>query len=272
MSRSTKTTKAKAAKIAAGISGFLAMIIGIVVGGQGLFDAVSGLGGPSGPAYTSSPEPAPGALLSSGGDYVIVLGDAERAYEPSAPGVVEYCPLDELGRAACAYGELTPSLRNAAQSAGRQDITSDPSGWPRDNGEELIPALPDVSGSKDYNGWFWNRSHLVADSLGGDAVVENLVTGTRTQNVGSAQTDGQYSGGMARTEFMARDYLDSQADDSCPLYYAATPQYQGGELIPRSVRVDMVSCDGSIDIAVEVPNAANGWAIDYATGARERIG
>lgn len=35
-----------------------------------------------------------------------------------------------------------------------------------------------------YVGDFWNRSHLIADSLGGDALRVNAVTGTRTQNVG----------------------------------------------------------------------------------------
>lgn len=263
------TAGARAVKTLIGILGAAAVAVGVFVAGPGLTDAVGGLTGPGG-ASSSAPEPAPSALLTSGGDYVVVLGDAERVYEPSSAGVVEYCPLDSLGRTVCAYGELTASLRDAAKNTGRQDITVDPSGWPRDNGESTIPALADVEGSKDYNGWFWNRSHLVADSLGGDAVVENLVTGTRTQNVGSAQTQGQYSGGMARTELIARDYLDSQHDDSCPLYYAATPQYQGDELIPRSVRVDVLSCDGSINVAVEALNAANGWSIDYFTGARER--
>lgn len=234
---------------------------------------VSGIAGdPSAkpaPAAPAAPaEPAP--TVSETNDYVVRTGAAQINYKPSKPGVVEYCPLDGLGRAVCAYGELTASLRDAAKNTGRQDITVDPSGWPSDNGESLIPALPGVAGSKDYNGWFWNRSHLVADSLGGDALVVNLVTGTRTQNVGSVQISGQYSGGMARTELIARDYLDSQRDDSCPLYYAATPRYSGDELIPRTVQIDIRSCDATIDASYEVSNTANGWSIDYSTGMRER--
>lgn len=199
-------------------------------------------------------------------DYYTVIGDAEREYQPEEPGVIEYCSLDELERATCAYGELTSSLRDQAQQRGRLDITVDPVGWDH-NAETTIEALPDVEGSSDYNGWFYNRSHLIADSLGGEPEAENLVTGTRTQNVGSTQPDGEYAGGMAYTEVIARDYLDTQDADSCPLYYAATPVYQGQELLPRTVIVDIASCDGEIDQRVEVSNTAYGFEIDYTTAA-----
>lgn len=147
-----------------------------------------------------------------------------RTYTASE-GVISYCPLDELDRATCAFGELTPALRAEAQARGRQDITVDPAGWPSGpaaNREVTISALDDVSGSESYSGWFWNRSHLIADSLGADAVAENLVTGTRTQNVGSTQSSGQYAGGMAFTELIARDYLDSADASGCALYYPPT--------------------------------------------------
>ncbi len=204
-------------------------------------------------------------------DYYTVLGPAVFSYQVAQPGVISYCPLDELGRTVCAYGELTSSLRETAQQRGRQDIDVDPSGWPEggaSNTEVTIPALERIEGSQDYSGWFWNRSHLVADSLGGEATRENLVTGTRTQNVGSHQEQGQYAGGMAYTELLARDYLDAQADDSCPLYYAATPVYHDdAALIPQTVIVDVRACDGQIDQRVEVSNTANGFDIDYTTGA-----
>ena len=203
-------------------------------------------------------------------DYYSVVGIAVLDYRPSADGVVEYCPLDQLGRAVCAYGNLTSSQRQAASDAGRQDVNVDPSGWPQGadaNTEVTIPALPGVEGSRDYKGWFWNRSHLVADSLGGDAIAENLVTGTRTQNVGSTQVGGQFSGGMAYTELLARDYLDRNDGDACPLYYAATANYDGEQLIPSTVTVDVYSCDETINERVVVSNTANGFAIDYVTGA-----
>lgn len=206
---------------------------------------------------------APVALQLTG-DYYSVVGTAVREHEITT-GSISYCPLDELGRTTCAYGELTSSLRAEASGRDRQELLVDPSGWNGNNLEVTIPRV-DVIGSQDYTGWFWNRSHLIADSLGGDAVIENLVTGTRTQNVGSTQVNGQYAGGMAFTEGIARAYLDTGTGDSCPLYYAATPRYESLELIPHSVTVDIQSCDQSIDMRVEVLNAANGYAIDYVTG------
>lgn len=209
---------------------------------------------------TSSSAPVAGD--SGDEDYFTVTGTAVRDHEATA-GEVVYCDADNLGRATCAYGELTADLRSEAQARGRQDINVDPAGWPEDNAKVTIDPLVNVEDSREYNGWMWNRSHMIGDSLGGDPVVENLVPGTRPQNVGSAKN----SGGMAYTEVMARDYLDSAAAKDCSLYYAATPNYEGDELIPRTVTVDIQSCDKSIDERVEVENTANGFTIDYNTGA-----
>lgn len=207
----------------------------------------------------TEPDPVPTADQSS--DYYTVIGPAVRLYGDAGP-TVNTCDLDELDRATCAYVELTS--RDKSDSEG--DLP-DPAGWPEDNREVDIPALEGVEGSKPYHGWMMNRSHLVADSLGGPEVAENLVTGTRTQNVGSHQVDGQYAGGMAYTEKLARDYIDSGKAASCPLYYATTPEYSGDELVPRTVIVDIVSCDQSIDQRVEVSNTAAGWEIDYTDGS-----
>lgn len=198
-------------------------------------------------------------------DYYTIDGTAEHPYNVTRPGEVEYCPTDKLDRAVCAYGELTSSLRDQAQHRGRQDINVDPTGWGH-NAEVTIPAMPDQDGSEEYHGWLFNRSHLVADSLGGDPTEQNLVTGTRTQNVGSHQEHGQYAGGMAYTELIARDYLDEHDGDACPLYYAATPHYDGDDLVPTTVTVDIKSCNGKIDQHVVVANTAEGIDIDYATG------
>ena len=209
--------------------------------------------------FSNSPE----TNVDAENDYYHVTGTAERDYTPTY-GHVDYCEPDDLGRARCAFGELTADTRATAKERGRQDITADPAGW-NNNAEVHIPALPQVSGSTDYNGWMFNRSHLLADSLGGDPTMNNMVTGTRTQNVGSVNN----SGGMAYTETIARDYLDGtqgQDANACPLYYAATPNYSGDELLPRTVTVDIQSCDGDIDQRVVVDNTANGFGIDYLTG------
>ncbi len=44
---------------------------------------------------------------------------------------------------------------------------------------------------------------------------------------------------MAYAETKARDYLDNQDGSAVSLYYAVTPNYQGSELIPRTVTIDM---------------------------------
>lgn len=198
------------------------------------------------------------------GDYYTVAGAAQRDYNP-APGEVGYCDSDSLGRAVCAYGLLTADTRADAKARGREDIDVDPAGWPSHNSKVNIPALTQIAGSTDYNGWMFNRSHLLADSLGGAPTVQNLVTGTRTQNVGSVNN----TGGMAHTETQARDYLDGKAGadaNSCPLYYAATPNYTGDELVPRTVTVDIQSCDSVINERAIISNTANGHTINYMNG------
>lgn len=213
---------------------------------------------------TSTPAASP-SVSSPREDYYTVIGPAHHLYTPTQTDQVAYCPLDAHQRATCAYGLLTHTV--TPNSDGE---LPDPAGWPAHNRDVTIPALPTVKGSTAYHGWMFNRSHLVADSLGGDEITPNLVTGTRTQNVGSHHEQGQYAGGMAHTEVMARDYLATGRGRDCPLYYAATPQYIGSELIPRTVIVDIDSCDHQLNQRVEVSNTAAGWTIDYTTGSFTR--
>jgi DNA-entry nuclease len=77
-----------------------------------------------------------------------------------------------------------------------------------------------------YTGYFWNRSHLIADSLGGHAVRRNLVTGTRMQNVGSQR---DRDGGMAYCETKVRNWLYKHHTGS--VYYRAEPIYRKKELV-----------------------------------------
>ncbi len=230
-----------------------------------------------GPAASAGLVPAPSRLLNGAAtpststgpgtpanDYYTVQGRARHPYTPKRAGEVEYCSLDRLNRPVCAYGELTVDLRHRAQERGRQKIDVDPPGWGH-NREVDIPATA-VTGSRPYHGYLFNRSHLVADSLGGAPSRANIITGTRTQNVGSTQVDGQYAGGMAHTETLARDYLTHDRVRNCPLYYAATANYTGSELVPRTVTIDIASCNRTVDEHVVVPNTAAGFTIDYATG------
>lgn len=206
------------------------------------------------------------------GDYTAHEWSAEKApngYEVQSPAIIEHSPapgeyvytgLDSLGRTQAAYACVTGADYQRELSEDREDFGSDAdkiSGW--GHNEKVQLHFPS---GKVYNGYFYNRSHLIADSLGGAPTRENLVTGSRFQNVGDNN-----GGGMGYAETKARDWLaDADADEY--LYYAVTPVYVGDELVPRSVYVDMKSSDGTIDEHVEVFNVSGdaNYAIDYATG------
>lgn len=190
---------------------------------------------------------------------------------------------------------LSADQRVLAQTRGRLDISRNPYGWPADNPKVTLTFPSGVV----YNGYFWNRSHLIADSLGGNPSSDNLIPGTRAQNVGDNTTPG----GMGYVERIARDFLDNQIDhtpmiegpevtqrlaaagittdadgepippvvkypafETCQLAYKVTPNVVPGEVIPRTVTVDMRSCDKTIDQRTVVYNTAPQGAINYATG------
>ena len=189
-------------------------------------------------------------------EYYRVVGEAVQGVELN-PGEVLYEGLDGLGRTGRVAARVTLDMVRAGSDREREDISEiHPSGW--GHNREVDIEMPD---GNTYHGALFNRSHLLAKSLGGDDAAYNLVTGTRTQNVGDNR--GQ-DGGMAYTEGIARDWLYDNPDGT--VYYSATPVYEGDELLPRSVIVDVCSSDGSIDQEVEVFNAAAGFEIDYATG------
>lgn len=189
-------------------------------------------------------------------------------------GSIQYDGFDSLGRTQRAVGNVTYDM--VEESAGwRADFKSDVdgiTGWKGNNHKIADAPLPN---GKTYSGYCYNRSHLIGDCLGGyehvyanDGTVDqrksksekqNLVTGTRFQNVGA---DGK--GGMAYCENLVMDYLTSHRDVS--VYYSATPVYDGSDLVCRSVFVDIRSSDGGLDQEVEVYNVQPGCTIDYATG------
>lgn len=98
-----------------------------------------------------------------------------------------YSKLDSMGRTKRVVGNINYKL--VRDSAGwREDIpeSEDPSGWPRNN--KIIKIK--LYNGRTYRGYGWNRSHLIADSLGGKAIRRNLITGTRMQNVGANDGKG----------------------------------------------------------------------------------
>lgn len=201
--------------------------------------------------------------LSKYPDFIRSNGKAkiDKSLEAGECGSVSYSDLDSLGRSGKAKGCITKAMLDKSRSQDRADVCKlssiSPSGWPEKNSKVEV----NLGGGKVYHGYMYNRSHLIAYSLGGSCDQPNLVTGTRAQNVG--KNDGK--GGMAYTEEKTRNWLDDNADGK--VYYEATPVYVGNEIVPRSVYVDVKSNDESIDEEVEVFNVAPGWTVDYKTGS-----
>lgn len=199
--------------------------------------------------------------LASAPEYYRIVGPSRIDWSLK-PGETEYGELDALGRATYARACVTPELMEAGIARERESLQAyEPSGW----GHNAEVSIPLASGGA-YNGYLWNRSHLLAKSLGGADDLRNLITGTRMQNVGS-NAGGGGAGGMGYGEGLARTWLSE--NPAGRLYYAATPVYVGDELVCRSVMVDILSSDGELDLRVEVYNAAEGAEIDYETGAFE---
>ena len=189
-------------------------------------------------------------------EYYRVVGAAVVDIELE-PGEARYEGLDSLGRTGRAAALVTYDMMREGSDREREDIHEiHPSGW--GHNREVDIKMPR---EKTYHGALFNRSHLLAKSLGGDDAAYNLITGTRPQNVGDNR--GQ-DGCMAYTEGLARDWLWDNPEGT--VFYSAMPVYEGDELLARSVIVDVRSSDGSIDLEVEVFNPAYGFDIDYATG------
>lgn len=198
-------------------------------------------------------------------NYYLVVGEASVPDDMPEPGEVRYNMLDELGRTQWVDGTVTWSM--VEESAGWREqfsASANPSGWGHNSEQDI-----ELWNGSYYHGWFWNRSHLLADSLGGHAERDNVITGTRMQNVGDNSTN---SGGMAYGETIARNWFyDHEGNDSVWLYYRATPYYVGDELLPRSVIVDMKSSDGSIDQEIITYNYAKGYSVNYNEGTFESV-
>ena len=235
----------------------LAFVALLALGAAGALPGIPGWPWTEGPARLSERQAGYTAWdPAQSPDYYRVVGTAVVDVELE-PGEARYEGLDALGRTGRAVALVTPEMAEAGSGREREDISDiHPAGW--GHNREVDITNPDGSA---YHGHLFNRSHLLAKSLGGDDADYNLVTGTRTQNVGD--NTGQ-DGGMAFTEGLARDWLREHPGGT--VYYSATPVYEAAELLPRSVIVDVRSSDGAVDLEVEVYNAAAGYDIDYATG------
>ena len=194
------------------------------------------------------------------GNYQEVLGEADFSNRKVEDGY-HYGDLDNLERPTWATARITKADYDREKDEKREDIKVNPTGWPKTNPKVVIKH-PDGS---TYEGNFWNRSHMIADSLGGEPIKENLVTGSRPQNVGGRKNDG----GMAYLEKKVRDYF--KAGHKGPVDYSVENHYNVDNLLPDYTIVNAKSSDGKINEKVVVYNVANGWEINYKTAEVKEI-
>lgn len=165
---------------------------------------------------------------------------AKHMYQPGNAGQITYCEPDAYGRPTCAYGLLTQANVQAGANYQRTDITIDPTGWPTQNSE-------------------WLKTPLISPALGGDIQKNNLIPATRI-----------YRKNLDEIEQKAKDYVSNPGNAQCPLYYAVTPSYVDDELIPRTMTVDIESCDHVLSERHTLYNVTTFWstqeAINYRTG------
>lgn len=207
------------------------------------------------PKPLSQPDPfvsGPGALSSSE-KYISFDGFAQRTYQPSE-GEITYCDPDDHGRPTCAYGLLTPENRETGKNYQRHSANFDPSGWPETN--TYI----------EHFGPLWVKTPMFGTQLGGDFVPNNTITGTEHLDNSRPKGNTYDKKGLQYPESLATQYLDDPYNEQCPLYYAVTANYEADELIPRSLTVDIETCDQSLSKRMTIYNVETTYDINYHTG------
>ena len=191
-------------------------------------------------------------------DYYAIIGEAQIDLNNfPEKGKITYTGKDEQGRTQAVYGTITLNMIQQSSAEERPDFKrgDNPSGYPKNQEVDVETS------TGTYHGWFWNRSHLVADRLGGEATSNNAITGTRMQNVGNRSN----SGGIYYIEELTVDFL--RANRSQHVYYSATPIYYKNEMIPRYVIVDVKSDNSTLNQRVITFNNQNGYTINYYDGS-----
>lgn len=172
--------------------------------------------------------------------------------------------LDSYGRSSTARGKLTYQMFEKSKGK-RQGQPLDPPYWPQNFKTEIHYNLT----GRTYHGYLYNRSHSIADSLGGEATYTseaNFTTGTRPQNVGANQ-----KGGMRYAEEMVENYWKEHTGTSEIVHYQVEPMYKNNEVIPRGSIIDIKSSDNILNKRVVVINDVEGMKINYETGVAEKL-
>ena len=189
-------------------------------------------------------------------NFYSIIGRADFQYlDQNSVNITEtYGDLDSLGRPTYVYTKLTPKDYEVERGIPRKEIKVDPVGWIKPN-----PKVQLTLGDNSYKGYLYNRSHLLADSLGGEPIKENLITGTRLQNVGWNKA-GQ-EGGMGYGETISRDWLSKHSEGY--LLYEVWCHYNGDDLISDYQIVNILTSDGLIDQQIKVFNGTGSVSVEY---------
>ena len=172
--------------------------------------------------------------------------------------------LDSYGRSSTARGKLTYQMFEKSKGK-RQGEPLDPPYWPKNFKTEIHYSLT----NRTYHGYMYNRSHSIADSLGGEATYmseANFTTGTRPQNVGVNQ-----KGGMRYAEEMVENYWKEHTGTNEIVHYQVEPMYKNNEVIPRGSIIDVKSSDNILNKRIVVINDVEGMKINYETGVAEKL-
>ena len=189
-------------------------------------------------------------------NFYSVIGRANFQYlNPNAINTIEtYGDLDIFGRPTYAYTKITQENYKVEMGIPRKEIKVDPAGWVKPN-----PKVKLTFGGNSYKGYLYNRSHLLADSLGGEPIQENLITGTRLQNVGWNKAG--HEGGMGYGETISRDWLSKHPEGY--LLYEVWCHYNGNDLISDYQIVNILTSDGLIDQQIKVFNGTGSVSVEY---------
>ncbi|MBS3379482.1 DNA/RNA non-specific endonuclease [Staphylococcus aureus] len=194
---------------------------------------------------------------------------------------VDYSNLDRLGRAGQVTALVTsqsvynhsskvqkrPSFDSDVHIAGEyKDGIYNPfkQTWKGNQSNNQITQLV------GYRGYLYNKSHLLAWSLGGNMETHNLVLGTRSQNVGSNKDVN--GGGMGYPETQVRNAIYDNPD--IKVFYKVTPVYNNKELLPRGTHVKAYSVNDNgktVNINVWIANKQQGININYKDGTFQKV-
>lgn len=250
--------------------GNIKKLVGLVLHGEGAEDAENAAG--DGPDAVEGDAAGNGSPDAGGEEQAELLTEFDYGLVPAWDGVtasvpinsnvpffteeeksadlsyISYADLDEFGRCGETFSCLSYLLLPEEE---------------RDDEEERSVVIPTGYRQSRYpeelvdQEFLYNRCHLIAWQLGGDANSRNLITGTRYLNVE----------GMLPYENRTAQYLRNHQNRH--VLYRVTPIFVGEELTCRGVLMEAYSVEdhGKLCFCAFVYNEQPGILIDHLDGS-----